>query len=245
MILFCLMIISAEHSVFASARKSAPRFLNLSGKLDKTPDEIDAQINKIFIDPLESSHGSILSSYITQSEGEGEFYLHLIVEPATDKDNGAFEQYIKKSEASGFMGIQVRFQKVSRIFQISAFQAGVYDGTLDEPFRVAFEMRRSVAFSSLREWVDYTNNYGFAMRDKDHSKFLAFLEKFTNDADDFDNLKKNILTVSDMVAIDPRPYLILDDNETIGPEFDKSPFLPYRFPRRCFAPDYENGMCEH
>jgi hypothetical protein len=220
-----------------------PLFLDVSGHLDQTPEQIYAELTNRFTKPLDASRDSILFSYIKQAHGQGDFFFHLVIEPTNAGDVEAFEKYVRDAEANNFFGMKVHFQKVIGIQEMATLQMGHYAGDEEDPFHVDAGVDRNFSFSSLREWIDFSNEYGFALLAKDNAKFLDYIKKFLNDKAAYDEIRDTILATSNMVAINPKPFLVLEDNTVIGPDFETSPFLPFRFIRNCFSAEYENGMC--
>jgi hypothetical protein len=226
------------------APTGSTRFLSFEGDLKNVAQSsLLEELEVAFIRPLEDSDGKILFSYIAQTSGEGHFFLHLVLEPSAVDDVSLVHAYVAERELSGFRGLQVRFSRVVAIFEVAHLQTGVYVDAQEDPFQQDFELVRSFAFMSLRSWKDFNNEYGFALLSHDSTKFLDYLTQFVSDPVELAALKSGPLTKANMVAIDPKPYLILENDASVGPAFDESPFLPYKMFRNCYSPSYENGMC--
>jgi len=204
------------------------------------PSALFRELDKRFEAPLYPLKKQLRFSYVVLTSGKGEFLFNLIVEPLTGGE-GALTQYLAQCGPGAFHGQELRFQPVEKVLTVATFEAGKYRQDQEDPFDQSFALDRAFAFGSYEAFENFSNSYGHALLNPKNAEFLAYFETFLGDK--FETVRDNVLTGANMVAIDPHPYLILAGNGVAGPEWDTTPFLPYKFFRNCFSEKLENGMC--
>jgi hypothetical protein len=242
--LFIFVAILSFVPALAAPGKAEPvptLYLHLTGTFPTEAATLMAQIKKELTEPLQSLKGKALFSYIDQVSGDGSFILNLTLSPIGTVNLIPFNQYVETLEKSGFKGLVIHFKQVMRIVEMPEFQVGTYVGTSEDPFQKNFQLSRHFVLGGLKEWTDFSNEYGFALLGPS-SGFLAYVEKFVGDAAEFEKLK-HVLAQNNMVAVNPKPVLILEGGEVVGPQPQVSPFIAYRFFRNCYAKAHENGSC--
>ncbi len=229
--------------VFSTQAFAGVQYLKLEGSVAGVPNsDLLQEILTNFVVPLQQNKDVALFTFVVNVGGQGKYFFHFVAEPVNAQASNAFNQYIAKFQAQSFHGVAIHFQNVVQIFEVTTLQTGNYVDNQDDPFNINFEVSQKHAFASLLEWQNFTDTYGWALLSSDHATFKAYLGQFVSDPDDFAAASK-ALTLSNMMAIDPRVYLILDDETVIDGDMAHSPFIPFRFFRNCYESRFENGFC--
>ncbi|MGZ3701110.1 MAG: hypothetical protein ACXWSD_04975 [Bdellovibrionota bacterium] len=216
-------------------------YLHLAGADPATdPSVLFTELEKRFENPLYSLKKQLRFSYVVQTGGKGVFTFNLIVEPLSGGNDG-IAQYLSLCGTAAFHGVEPNFQHVDKILTVAQLEAGKYREDREDPFDQSFSLERSFAFSSFQAFESFSNGYGYALLNPKNSEFLAYLESFVGN--DFASVRDNVLAGTNMVAIEAHPYLILAGDAVAGPEWDTTPFLPFKFFRNCYSQKFENGMC--
>jgi hypothetical protein len=229
-------------------RRHAPEdstyYLHLGGTLlPQDPHSTINEIQKRYTLPLDALNKSLTFSWTMQAEGNGGFFVNLIVEPTTENDRSILKSYLVNMESMNFHGLPVRFVRVESISEKATLEAGNYDEKLDDPFSQTFSLSRNFRINNLAGWASFTNQYGFALLNHNSASFLSYLAGFVGDDLAFQRLLDEVLSKNNMVAIDPEVSLRLEGGDTVGRDLIVSPFLPFKFFRNCYAVKYENGAC--
>ncbi|MGZ3713544.1 MAG: hypothetical protein ACXVBE_17395 [Bdellovibrionota bacterium] len=218
-------------------------YLHLAGKTDYPVEgSLLAELEDKFAKVLNEQKNDLNFSYVATTQGGTQFNLNLILEPRSEQALPALQEYLV-SHNGIFHGTEIHFMKVEKILERAVLEAGNYNDALEDPFVQSFSLERSYAFSDLAGWESFTNQYGKALLNPVRSDFLAYLEAFVSDKAEFTHVRDHVLTVSDMMAIEPIPYLILEGNRVAGPEWDFTPFVPFKFFRNCYSARFEGGVC--
>ncbi len=228
--------------VFAQADGHA-RFLKLEGDSQLSSGALTIQeLEKVFIEPLRQNPKIALFSYVVQTQGAGHFFFHFIAQATSPENFDEFNLYIRKIEAQKFQNIEVKFHDVAQMYELANVQVGNYIDKEDDPFGVSFQVLRKFDFVNLSEWQNFTDAYGTALLSKDHSAFQKYLMEFISDPIEIKKLAV-ALSRGNMMAIDPRVFLVLTDGSIVDGELENSPIIPFRFFRNCYELKYEHGNC--
>ena len=240
-ILLILLLFLVPFQIHASTATMPTLYLHLAGRFPTERSTLTSEIEKEVTTPLQALKGKVLFSYLHQVQGDGSFVVNLALSPLGVANVAVFNQYVSDLEKKGFKGLLVHFSTITKIMEMPELQIGSYDNSSEDPFNKTFQLSRHFSLIGLKEWNDFSNEYGFALLGRS-AVFLAYIEKFVGDPIQFENLKK-VMAKNNMIAIQPRPVLFLESGEVVGPQAEVSPFLSYRFFRNCYAKDRENGAC--
>ncbi len=219
------------------------KFLSIDGVVTGVEDQVLLQdVLDIVVKPLQLNPKIALFSYMINVSGPGHVTLHFAAEPASRASVEIFDQYIKASEAQKIHGLSVQFKNVVDISEVAQVRAGHYVSNQDDPFSVSFEVSKKIHFKTMSEWQKFTDSYGEALLNPDHEAFKKYISEMITDSNDLSALAM-ALKKSNMMAVDPRVYLTLEDGSIVGGESDQSPFIPFQFFRNCYESRFENGMC--
>jgi hypothetical protein len=224
-----------------SAAADHTQYVHVAGQLaGQSTDAIFASLQKTFVDPLAQNQKVIRYSYVDQVNSDS-YFIDVIVEPMTENDLPTLQAYISTTEQNGFGDIPVKFRQVKSIFEQAILEAGNYDATADDAFVQTFQISRGFSFSTLADWVQFTDGYTDALY-AGNQVLINYLSGFIANPAQLSDVS-NVLASSNMVGVEPQTYVILDDNSVIEPDIDQTPFLPLRIIRNCWSPDFDNGFC--
>jgi hypothetical protein len=227
----------------SSRAVATPLFLRLAGSVGAhNPSQILSDFTRIVVNPLGQGATFTRQSFVANVAGSVSFHFNFIVEALDVSTESDFQNYVANLEGQDFYGAKIHFEKVASLTETAALQAGRYDSQREDPFDMNFQILKKFNFTSLRDWLNFSNTYGFALLSPNHSTFRDYLKGFLNDAGDFQNVSR-VLSQNNMVAIDPRVNVILEDGTLIPSDMQHSPFLPFKFFRNCFQPQFEIGNC--
>jgi hypothetical protein len=228
----------------AAAQSGTALYLHLKGQdREADPSQTFKEMNKRFLKALYNYADSLSFSYVMQASGGGFFTLNLIVEPATEGAAESLQKYLADCGEQHFHEVLPVFQKVEKVFELAIFEAGVFKNEATDPFEQHFSLQRGFSFPTLEGWKNFTNAYGHALLNPKSEEFLGYFESFMNSKEEFLSVRDQVLTQSDMVAVEPKPYLLLEGDKVAGPDWDSTPFIPFKFYRNCWSEKYEHGMC--
>lgn len=234
---------SAEVSDSGVPHRTAVQFLKLEGAVAGLGnDALMQEVINALVVPLRTNPNIALYSYVIDVHGDGQFFFHFAAEPLRVTSIDLFNQYIAAAEAQTFHGLKIHFQNVVQISEVTNVRAGNYIANQEDPFDVNFEVSQTQFFATLSEWQNFTDIYGEALLSTNHATFKKYLATLIKDPKDFAAVSQ-ALAISNMMAIDPRIYLTLEDGSIVDGEMTNSPFIPFQFFRNCYESRYENGFC--
>lgn len=231
-------------SAKADAAQGNTLYLHVSGR-DKDADyaQLFNEIDKRFLKPLYRYSDDLVFSYLVNTASGGDFTANVIVAPATAESAEALKMYLEDCGSQHFHEVLPIFQGVEKIVEIPLIHAGLHRPDEPDPFEKRFSLQRGFAFSSLVEWENFTRTYIVALGNRDNAALLRYFEIFVNNDDRFRSFRDLVLTQNNMVAIERKPFLLLENGRIANPGWDESPFVPITYFRNCYRPELENGMC--
>ena len=149
---------------------------------------------------------------------------------------------MKSLESKLILGSEVHFQSVRQLNEKIHLEIGHYDQELPDPFVIRLDYPRPFTWLSLGEWLNFSNNYGFILMNKDHLQFQKYVLDFIKTSDNFDKIT-HLLKTNPVMALRSEISVFLESGQLISPGSLQSPFLEFRFFRNCFQSEYENGAC--
>ena len=223
---------------------NSTHYLHLAGQVTRVNVDVLAQeLNEKFLVPLNQHRSEVNISSVMQASGSGRFYLNIIVEPKTKTDLAFVDEYVAAVSNQAFEGIEVKFLNVKTIVTTATLRSGNYDGSQEDPFRQNFEVSRQFSFSTLSDWIDFTNGIGQGYSDPVNSRFIKYVQNFLSDDKSFNLVRDHVLTVSNMAAMSSLNSLFLEDDQVVDSRANQTAMIEFVYFRNCYDAKFESGMC--